>query len=171
MLKKLDEKKEDVPGIKAISPVVQTNAQVIVGGANWQTRVTGVRPSYQGIQRLRWNADELLRMRARGWLSNFSIGDTTPDNGVPLVTAFRWDTGVQLPAAHQWTGMALVVTANALAVTTARSLRDPIGDRAAGVGTREVDGCEAGHRAAIVKSETGSEVVRDRGVKSSGTGE
>lgn len=42
--------------------------------------------------------DELLRMRGRGWLSNFSIGNPAPDRGVPLVSAFRWDTGVQLHA-------------------------------------------------------------------------
>src|SRR5437016_2566683 len=44
------------------------------------------------------NADELLRMRARGWLSSFAIGDPTPAAGVPLVTAFRWDTGIQFHA-------------------------------------------------------------------------
>ena len=60
--------------------------------------------AYQYLTPLRadalpWNADELLSMRARGWLSSFSIGNTAPDNGVPLVTAFRWDTGVQLHAA------------------------------------------------------------------------
>ena len=47
------------------------------------------------------NADELLRMRGRGWLANFSIGDPTPDHGVPLVSAFRWDTGVQVHAAER----------------------------------------------------------------------
>jgi hypothetical protein len=59
--------------------------------------------AYQYLTSLRpdslpWNADELLRMRARGWLSAFSVGNTQPANGVPLVTAFRWDTGVQLHA-------------------------------------------------------------------------
>ena len=44
------------------------------------------------------NADELLRMRGRGWLSNYSVGDLAPDPGVPLVSAFRWDTGVQVHA-------------------------------------------------------------------------
>ena len=44
------------------------------------------------------NADELLRMRGRGWLSNFSIGNLAPDRGVPLASAFRWDTGVQVHA-------------------------------------------------------------------------
>ena len=59
--------------------------------------------AYQYLTSLRpdavpWNADELLRMRARGWLSGFSIGDQTLENGVALATAFRWDTGVQLHA-------------------------------------------------------------------------
>jgi hypothetical protein len=45
------------------------------------------------------NADELLRMRGRGWLSNFSIGNLAPDKGLPLASGFRWDTGVQLHAA------------------------------------------------------------------------
>ena len=47
------------------------------------------------------NADELLRMRGRGWLSSFSVGNPAPDRGLPLVSAFRWDTGVQVHAANQ----------------------------------------------------------------------
>src|SRR5665213_74128 len=35
------------------------------------------------------NADELLAMRGRGWLASYSIGNTTPENGVPLASAFR----------------------------------------------------------------------------------
>jgi hypothetical protein len=42
------------------------------------------------------DADELLRMRGRGWLSNFSIGNAAPDRGLALVSAFSWDTGVQV---------------------------------------------------------------------------
>jgi hypothetical protein len=45
------------------------------------------------------NVDDLLKMRGRGWLSNFSIGDQAPDHGVPLASAFAWDTGVQVHAA------------------------------------------------------------------------
>src|SRR5919106_442572 len=37
------------------------------------------------------DADDLLRMRSRGWLSNFGIGNLEPDRGLPLVSAFRWD--------------------------------------------------------------------------------
>jgi hypothetical protein len=42
------------------------------------------------------DADELLRMRGRGWLANYSVGDTAPDRGVPLVAGLTWDTGVQV---------------------------------------------------------------------------
>jgi hypothetical protein len=42
------------------------------------------------------NADELLAMRGRGWESAFSVGDTVPRPGVPLVDALRWDTGIQV---------------------------------------------------------------------------
>ena len=44
------------------------------------------------------NADEVLRKRSLGWLTSYSIGTTTLNHGVPLVSAFRWDTGVQLHA-------------------------------------------------------------------------
>src|SRR5204863_1157537 len=57
------------------------------------------------------SADELLRKRSIGWLVRYSLGNQTPDHGVPLVSAFRWDTGVQ---AHTTVGM-LSATA---AVTT-----------------------------------------------------
>jgi hypothetical protein len=63
------------------------------------------------------NADELLRMRGRGWLSNYSIGDSVPSRGVPLVTAFRWDTGVQVHSAWTW--------ADATGAVTTGSLSDP----------------------------------------------
>jgi hypothetical protein len=45
------------------------------------------------------SVDELLRMRGRGWLANYTIGRLTPDRGVPLASVFRWDTGVQAHAA------------------------------------------------------------------------
>jgi len=51
------------------------------------------------------SADELLRKRGLGWLVRYSIGDQTPAPGVPLVSAFRWDTGVQ---AHAGMGIATV---------------------------------------------------------------
>jgi hypothetical protein len=48
------------------------------------------------------NADELLSKRSLGWLVGYSVGDAKFDRGVPLVSAFRWDTGVQ---AHATVGL------------------------------------------------------------------
>jgi len=40
----------NVKGVAEISPVVQGNAQIVAGNQNWQTRIQGVRSSYQQIQ-------------------------------------------------------------------------------------------------------------------------
>jgi hypothetical protein len=64
------------------------------------------------------DADELLRMRGRGWLSSFSIGDPTPHHGVPLITAFNWDTGVQVT-----TGWKLLTVTGSLTNGTASNPR------------------------------------------------
>src|SRR5215475_13359483 len=63
------------------------------------------------------NADELLRMRGRGWLSSYSIGNLTPARGVPLANAFRWDTGVQVHSGWTW--------GDATGAVTTGSLSDP----------------------------------------------
>lgn len=63
------------------------------------------------------NPDELLRMRGRGWLSNFPVGNSAAAPGVPLVNTTEWDTGVQ---AHGVTGMLEWSGA-----VTAGSLSDP----------------------------------------------
>ncbi|PWT85151.1 MAG: hypothetical protein C5B57_03570 [Blastocatellia bacterium] len=57
------------------------------------------------------NADELLRMRGRGWLAAYSIGNLTPDRGLPLISAFRWDTGVQVHAGNDFVDATASVTA------------------------------------------------------------
>ena len=44
-------------------------------------------------------AKDLVAMRGRGWRSSFPIGSRYEGPGLPLMSAFRWDTGVQ---AH-WT--------------------------------------------------------------------
>jgi hypothetical protein len=64
--------------------------------------------------------EDLIRMRARGWLSSFPVGNRTPGPGVPLVSAFRWDTGVQA----RW--KAGIVDASA--AVTAGTLSDPHAD-------------------------------------------
>jgi hypothetical protein len=53
------------------------------------------------------DAEELLRMRGRGWLTGFSIGNPQAEEGLPLVNGFRWDTGVQVHGVtgqFEWTG-------------------------------------------------------------------
>lgn len=81
--------------------------------------VIGYPLAYQYLTSLRpdalpANADELLRMRGRGWLSNFSVGNTAPDRGLALVSAFRWDTGVQVHAANDFIDGAAAVTTGTL---------------------------------------------------------
>ena len=41
-------------------------------------------------------ANDLLRMKGRGWLVTYPVGDPAPHNGVPTIAAERWDTGVQV---------------------------------------------------------------------------
>jgi len=60
------------------------------------------------------SADELLRKRSLGWAVGYSLGDSTKQPGVPLVSAFKWDSGVQV---H---GTAGIISATA-SVTAARS--------------------------------------------------
>lgn len=68
--------------------------------------------AYQYLTSLRPNAlprtpDDLLRMRGRGWLSNFPIGVTTADRGLPIINSVRSDEGIQVHGVHgivEWTG-------------------------------------------------------------------
>jgi hypothetical protein len=68
--------------------------------------------AYQYLTSLRTDSlpaasGDLLRMRGRGWLSDFPIGVTTPDRGLPIVNTVRGDTGVQVHGVNgifEWTG-------------------------------------------------------------------
>ena len=108
--------------------------------------------AYQSLTSLRqdalpWNADELLRMRARGWLSSYSIGDPAPAAGVPLVTAFRWDTGIQLHAASGIVDGTIAVTTGT--VSNPRLTDDNSGPQVAGrLSARPVTGLVLGASAA-----------------------
>jgi hypothetical protein len=108
--------------------------------------------AYQYLTPLRpdalpWNADELLRMRARGWLSSFSIGDQTPNEGVPVVSAFHWDTGVELHAASDLVDGTIAVTTGTL--SNPRLTDDNSAPQIAGrVGVRPITGLVLGVSAA-----------------------
>jgi hypothetical protein len=64
------------------------------------------------------SADEMLRKRGLGWELAYSIGDATKVPGVPLVSAFKWDTGIQ---AHGAAGMV-----NATVAVTTGTLSNPL---------------------------------------------
>jgi len=56
--------------------------------------------AYQYLTSIRADAlpassDDLLRMRGRGWLSSFPVGNRAAGPGLPVVNTSRWDTGVQ----------------------------------------------------------------------------
>ena len=58
------------------------------------------------------SANELLNMRGRGWLvSRYSFGNPAFYHGVPIVSAFTWDTGVQLHAATRLIDATASITA------------------------------------------------------------
>jgi hypothetical protein len=75
--------------------------------------------AYQYLTAIRADAlpgsvDELLRMRGRGWLTNYSVGNLDAEHGLPLVSAFRWDTGVQLHAENDLVDGTMSVTSGTL---------------------------------------------------------
>ncbi len=49
------------------------------------------------------SADDLIRMRARGWEPSFPIGSSATAPGIPIASAFSWDTGAE---AHWHVGRA-----------------------------------------------------------------
>lgn len=61
------------------------------------------------------NEADLLRMRARGWQVTYPIGDATPAPGLPIVSAFEYDTGVQARYAPGMFEFAASVTTGTLA--------------------------------------------------------
>jgi len=60
------------------------------------------------------SADDLLLMRARGWRASYPVGNRVPGPGVPIVSAYRWDTGVQAHYATAHADAAVAVTAGTL---------------------------------------------------------
>jgi hypothetical protein len=61
----------------------------------------GMPLAYQYLTSLRPDAvpasvDDLLRMRARGWRPDYPIGSTAIGPGMPLVSASRWSTGLEV---------------------------------------------------------------------------
>jgi hypothetical protein len=59
-------------------------------------------------------ADDLLAVRGRGWYVQYPSGAFPPGPGVPLASASRWDTGLQLRAGRGPLQAALAVTRGTL---------------------------------------------------------
>ena len=60
------------------------------------------------------SADDLLAMRARGWRASYPVGDQYAEPGVPLISAYRWDTGVEGSYASDRLDAAFSVTTGTL---------------------------------------------------------
>ncbi len=97
------------PTFGAFARRIYPSDNILIGYPLAYQYLTSLRPDA-----LPMNADELLAMRGRGWLSNFSLGNMTPDNGLPLMSGFRWDTGVQVHAASDLVDGTVSVTTGTL---------------------------------------------------------
>ena len=80
-----------------IPPVFGTFARRAYGADN---PLIGYPLAYQYLTSLRpdavpASADDLLAMRGRGWRASYPVGTSVPGPGVPIVSAYRWDTGVE----------------------------------------------------------------------------
>ena len=92
-----------------IPPTFGAMTRTVYGSSNM---LIGQPLAYQYLLSLRSDAlpatnDDLLRMRGRGWLSNFPVGNTAAAPGLPIVNTSRWDTGVQahgITGKLEWTG-------------------------------------------------------------------
>jgi len=79
----------------------------------------GVPLAYQYLTSLRpdavpASADDLLQMRARGWRASYPVGNPIAGPGVPMMTAYRWDTGVEGSYAGERFDAAAAVTVGTL---------------------------------------------------------
>jgi len=80
-----------------VPPVIGAFARHAYGRDNI---VIGFPLAYQYLTSLRSDAqpnstDDILRMRARGWRPSYPVGSKAEAGGIPLVSAFDWDTGVE----------------------------------------------------------------------------
>lgn len=87
-----------------IPPVIGAFSRRAYGRDN---PLIGMPLAYQYLTSLRPDAlpatvDDLLRMRARGWRPDFPIGSTAIGPGMPLVSASRWSTGVEVRWQRDW---------------------------------------------------------------------
>ncbi len=98
-----------------LPPVIGAFARHAYGRDNI---VIGFPLAYQYLTSLRTDAqpatpDDVLRMRGRGWRPTFPVGSQSEAGGVPLVSAFDWDTGIEAHWHHGIVDYAGAVTRGA----------------------------------------------------------
>lgn len=99
-----------------IPPVFGAYSRHVYGPDNW---LIGQPLAYQYLTSLRpdaipASADDLLSMRGRGWLARYPVGSPTPGPGVPMITAYQWDVGIEASVATQHIDAAAAVTSGTL---------------------------------------------------------
>jgi hypothetical protein len=99
-----------------IPPVFGSFARHAYGPDN---PLIGVPLAYQYLTPIRpdaipANADQLIDMRGRGWETTYPVGESSAAPGVPIVTAYRWDTGVEAHASSRYVDGAVAVTVGTL---------------------------------------------------------
>jgi len=97
------------PTFGAFAQRTYANDNILIGYPLSYQYLTSIRPDAVPA-----NADELLAMRGRGWLAHYSLGNTTPDRGTPIDSAFRWDTGVAVRSKTSWAEVTASVTTGTL---------------------------------------------------------
>lgn len=85
--------------------------------------------AYQYLTTLRADAlpadtADLLRRRGGGWLVSYPIGPAEPQPGLPLVNAFRWDTGVEVRLGDQPLQVSAALTQGTLSSPRVRDDND-----------------------------------------------
>jgi hypothetical protein len=94
------------PTFGAMTRSAYGSSNILIGQPLAYQYLTSIRPDA-----LPETPDDLLRMRGRGWLSNFPLGNPAPGPGVPLVNTSEWDTGVSVHGVNgmiEWTGAVTV---------------------------------------------------------------
>jgi hypothetical protein len=67
------------------------------------------------------SADDLVRMRGRGWRVRYPIGNSVAEAGVPMIAAGRWDTGIQVRVGRRTLEGTLAYTVGSLSYPLLRN--------------------------------------------------
>ena len=89
-------------------------------GYGMDNPLVGMPLAYQYLTALRSDAvpssaDDLLKMRARGWLVHYPIGNPAAAPGLPVVNALRYDSGVQVHVGSRLAELSVSLTNGTLA--------------------------------------------------------